>query len=890
MAIAFARLETVSRSKGSNACLKAAYNERSKLKCERTGQTFYFGHREGNVHHEILLPEGANVRFKQAALLWNAAEKAEKRSDSQVAYDMVIALPDDAQITLEDKIALARRFLNENFVNKGLAVQLDIHSPHENERNWHAHALITTRRFNKDGQDLGEKARDLNPTFYKGQVMEGDIWGEKWREVQNAYFQEKGYDLAVDENGIIPQEHLGPVRMRRFMGDTEIGLRSDFLQQANEELAKDPDAILAFLTRHKATFKEEDLNRFLQKHVDQEQRKTIKEAVFKNPNLLQLWEKDEMNPLGIAHEKDLFTTRKVREEEQRIVRFAETVEAKNGIELSKKKVNSVLDRHTLTEDQKQVFLAATGCLKDTEDKGLVIVQGRAGTGKSYTLGAIREAYEQEGIKVIGLAPTNTVAQDLATDSGFLETKTIHKMLFDHKNKRELLPKGSVLVVDEAGMIPNDALHELLHTSKITKCKVILVGDERQLSSISRGGMFAYLAEKHGSAELHDIKRQEIDWQKEVSKRLSQDQTKEALEILQDHGRIHWHDKREQTAHELVNAWIKSHQEKPEEQKLIIAHTNVMVESFNKAIRHHLKKTGVLSTTEYECMTLRSNQWLQIRVSVGDRIQFTQTKGQLGISNGVLGTLQEVREKEGRKFEFVVKQDNGKEVTFDPSTFPGFTLGYASTIYKAQGKTKPSVFVYHDGMSSKALSYVSLTRQKNDLNLFVSKDQTKDFKTLIRQMSTDQGKVSSLKFVSVEDIRQKRQDLEKQSHLKNAEQNLSPLSFFIKHTLKDKLQSLGQELSVKIKDRLHQNDAFYTVPKSQRNPYHVVVKLDRIQVNQQESTLECDNESLKQRKEFDQNQNVKKYTPEIEKQEQFLQDQQRRLEQERQLKLEKGFSL
>lgn len=80
---------------------------------------------------------------------------------------MVIALPDDKQITLEDKIELAQRFLKENFVDKGLAVQLDIHSPHENERNWHAHALITTRRFTKDGQDLGEKARNFVLPPYK---------------------------------------------------------------------------------------------------------------------------------------------------------------------------------------------------------------------------------------------------------------------------------------------------------------------------------------------------------------------------------------------------------------------------------------------------------------------------------------------------------------------------------------------------------------------------------------------------------------------------------------------------------------------------------------------------------------------------------------------------
>src|SRR5574341_1929330 len=84
MAIQFARCEYVSRSKGGNACRKASYNQRETISCERTGQIFSFKEREGNVHHEILLPEGAHERFENSEVLWNEAEKCEKRKDSQV--------------------------------------------------------------------------------------------------------------------------------------------------------------------------------------------------------------------------------------------------------------------------------------------------------------------------------------------------------------------------------------------------------------------------------------------------------------------------------------------------------------------------------------------------------------------------------------------------------------------------------------------------------------------------------------------------------------------------------------------------------------------------------------------------------------------------------------
>ncbi|MDZ4322728.1 MAG: MobA/MobL family protein, partial [Alphaproteobacteria bacterium] len=162
MAIQFARCEYVSRSSGGNACRKASYNQREEIRCERTGELFSFKERGGNVHHEILLPSGADEKFKNSSVLWNEAEHCERRINSQVAKEFVIALPDNREVTLEDRIELARRFGNL-FVERGVAAQLDVHAPHESEKNWHGHLLVTTRRFSKDGLTFDAKARDLDP-------------------------------------------------------------------------------------------------------------------------------------------------------------------------------------------------------------------------------------------------------------------------------------------------------------------------------------------------------------------------------------------------------------------------------------------------------------------------------------------------------------------------------------------------------------------------------------------------------------------------------------------------------------------------------------------------------------------------------------------------------
>ena len=63
MAIQFARARYLSRASGGNAVRSAAYNAREVIEAERTGEVFYFRHRDAPEHHEVLLPEGAAEQF-----------------------------------------------------------------------------------------------------------------------------------------------------------------------------------------------------------------------------------------------------------------------------------------------------------------------------------------------------------------------------------------------------------------------------------------------------------------------------------------------------------------------------------------------------------------------------------------------------------------------------------------------------------------------------------------------------------------------------------------------------------------------------------------------------------------------------------------------------------
>lgn len=207
MAIAFARITYHSRSQGHSAVAGAAYRSGVSLKDERTGEVHNFKNRSDVLYSEIILPEGADELFKNRETLWNAVEAAETRKNSQIAKDVVLALPRD--LDLVQQIDLARNFTQYHFVRHGLVADIAIHS--HSDGNPHAHIYVCTRRLYGDRFDK-HKARDLEPGVARGRVVEPQYWGEQWRDFQNSYFVEHDIELIVDANHIISQRHEGRIR------------------------------------------------------------------------------------------------------------------------------------------------------------------------------------------------------------------------------------------------------------------------------------------------------------------------------------------------------------------------------------------------------------------------------------------------------------------------------------------------------------------------------------------------------------------------------------------------------------------------------------------------------------------------------------------------------
>ena len=741
MAIAFARARYIGRSTGGVAVRSAAYNAREAITDERTGELYYFKHRDAPESHEVLLPEGADLALAESAALWNAAEQAEKRKDAQVARELVIALPANHEVTHEDRLALVRSFAQEHFVSRGLAVQVDVHAPHVGDEasesaNHHAHLLITTRRVEGSGLSA-KKARDLDPEVRsmgsRAAVTDGEAWGALWRDHQNRYFIAQGLDVRVDEVSVVPQEHVGPVRMRA--PDSAAVARLEAIERENALAAREPRKVLEVLTRNNATFTERDVDRFLAKHlVDEAEHLAVKAKVLGAEGTLSLHDRETREETG------RYTTRAVRDQERAALADAEAVARMGHGEIGKRAVREAMGSRTLREDQKAAFEHAVG------SGGLKIVEGRAGTGKSYTLGAVREAHERAGYQVVGLGPTNSVAQDLKAD-GFTSAATVHSELFRLKNGRTQWTPSTLVVVDEAAMLDSRMTGEVLAEARRSGAKVVLTGDDRQLASIERGGLFTALRERHGSAEITEVTRQKVDWQRQAARDLAEGRVAEAVRAFDREGAISWSQTQDQARAALVARWKADGEGPRPGSQFVFAYTNADVDALNADLRAVRRARGELGGD-----VVLGTRHGEAAFAVGDRVQFTDTLRGARIYNGNAGVITGIEPQTGVvRARLDEAGGQGREVVWSVSEFDGFRHGYVGTIYKGQGKTLDRTYLYHSHHWRQSSSYVALTRQRESAQIFAARETARGVETLARQMGRGEVRSASVAWATREEL-------------------------------------------------------------------------------------------------------------------------------------------
>jgi conjugative relaxase-like TrwC/TraI family protein len=377
-------------------------------------------------------------------------------------------------------------------------------------------------------------------------------------------------------------------------------------------------------------------------------------------------------------------------------------------------LRQVLDCHTSAgEDQAAMVRDLT-----RGGAGVVVVVGRAGSGKTWALGLAREAFELGGYQVLGTAPTGIATVGLA-DEGFTEARTVDRLLLDLRRGQTELDGRTVLVVDEAAMVATRKLAPLLSHAEQAGAKVVLVGDDRQFASIQAGGGFRALRLRLGASELTMNRRQVEAWEQRAIDDVRAGNLEQAIAAYAEHDRIRAFEAPDDRDRALVNDWWQAHQ--AGEHPVIYAHRRAQVDQLNSVCQRLRAEAGQLGPK---------------RLTVGDRsfavgdvvVLGANARGRLGVVNGTSAVIEDL-DVSGRAMTVrTLEEEPPKTVRLpgwylDAQVQPGQSrrvdLAYARTDMRSQGRTEQRALLALDGAEDMQGGYVQLTRSKHRTDLYLT---------------------------------------------------------------------------------------------------------------------------------------------------------------------------
>ena len=732
MAIYHFSAKVISRANGSSAVAAAAYRSASRLEDERLGRGHDFSNKSGVVHSEIMAPEGSPERWQDRATLWNEVEAGEKRKDAQLAREVEFSIP--REMEKADGIALARDFVQREFVDRGMVADLNVHWDHapDGSPKPHAHVMLSMRQVEGDG--FGKKVRAWNATS----ELQG--WRERWGEHVNSRLAELGIEARIDHRSLKdqgielePQHKIGPAGARREDRgeDAERAAEHREIARRNgERIIAEPTVALDAITRQQSTFTDHDLARFVHRHTDDKgQFDRAMGAVRTSPELVALGQD------GRGRER--FSTREMLGVEARLERSAEQLagregHAVDGRGIAQAEAAAKAGGMILSDEQETAFA------RITSHEDLALVVGYAGTGKSAMLGVAREAWEASGYQVRGAALSGIAAENLEAGSG-IGSRTIASLEHAWGQGREQLSSGDVLVLDEAGMVGSRQMDRVLAAAEAAGAKVVLVGDPEQLQAIEAGAAFRALAERHGASEITEVRRQREGWQREATRELATGRTGAALERYEAAGMVQGHATHEEARRAVVEGWgarrDTAQSEGREESAIILAHTRADVAELNQLARGRMREAGELGEDQ-AVQTGRGER----AFAAGDRVMFLRNERSMGVKNGSLGQVEAVTPA-----HMAVRLDDGRRVAFDVKDYADVDHGYAATIHKAQGVTVDRAHVLASSGLDRHAAYVALTRHRDGVALHYGTDQFKDGAELARTLGRERAKDTTLDY-------------------------------------------------------------------------------------------------------------------------------------------------
>ncbi|MGW6728744.1 MobF family relaxase [Nocardia sp. NPDC055029] len=357
---------------------------------------------------------------------------------------------------------------------------------------------------------------------------------------------------------------------------------------------------------------------------------------------------------------------------------------------------------------------------------LAVAVGPAGTGKTTAMRAVVKAWEADGRNVIALSPQMSNARVLGDEIG-VRAQTIDSLITKANAGVDVgITRGTMILVDEAGMASNFNLDALQTIADEHGAVVRWIGDPYQLSAVDSGGLLRLIAHDTNAPELDEVVRFHDPAEAEASLQVRNGDAEQAWEFYNDHNRVH-----SGMADELREKMLTAHLADTAEGKssLMMAATLNDVYALNGAAQAaHILRNEVDSKGAHTKLADGHKGFVGDTIVTrrnNSRVRITGRGRRVGspIDNGDLWRITGVR-PDGTITATGI--GHGGRITLPARYVRDYTeLGYASTVHRAQGMTVDRAHLLMNTTLGRALAYVGLTRGKGKNTLYVATDVLPD---------------------------------------------------------------------------------------------------------------------------------------------------------------------
>ncbi|MGV4838956.1 MobF family relaxase [Stenotrophomonas maltophilia] len=450
-----------------------------------------------------------------------------------------------------------------------------------------------------------------------------------------------------------------------------------------------------------------------------------------NPEILdvgakRLAKKDKGDSLSIRYTETRYTSKSMAADEVKVLegaqrRAKETHHAASPLNIR---------RAEKAFEQKRGFKPSeeqrTAIRHMLNGKGMALLEGLAGTGKTTTTEIIRDVLDREGKQLFGVAFSNKAAKKLGKECG-IKCTSITKLIYDHEKGTIAFTDKDVILVDEAGMVGTRDMLKLMQIAETSGAKILAQGDAEQIQPISSGSGMQLMREVIGSSKLTEIRRQKREADRTIAYSFYEEGGKQRLEIgmrsnaetktkgaeifngLLSQKCFEIYETDEQCLDAMTQDYAKS--QTTADEKLMLASKKEVIQALNQGAREHLAVEGVINSTGRAVEVVSNGRVEERTFALGDRIMFKKNNKKMGVDNGTEGVIEKMSEsRTDGSIQFKVRTEDGEVINFNQKYYRDIDHSYAVTVHKSQGMGKQEIYQRADvGMFDNHSALVSFTR-------------------------------------------------------------------------------------------------------------------------------------------------------------------------------------